>query len=108
MGYLVGSPGLLRPRPAAFATAQPAPSDSGGASARCSGQRLQRQVGALVRDVLDLPCRVAEQLVSQVGQGPRRGDLLADLRDLLVIRVTAGKAVADYANAVPGQPRLGQ
>jgi len=42
----------------------------------CSGQRLQRQVGALVGNALDLPCRVAEQLMRQVGQGPRGRDLL--------------------------------
>ena len=73
----------------------------------CSGQRLQRQVGALVGNALNLPCRVAEQLMRQVGQGPRGRDLLPDLRDLLVIRITAGQAVADHASAVPGQPRLG-
>jgi hypothetical protein len=41
------------------------------------GRRLQRQVGALVRDALDLLRRVAEQLVSKVGQGPRGRDLLS-------------------------------
>jgi hypothetical protein len=60
-----------------------------------------------VRDALDLPGRVAEQLMSKVGQGPRGRDLLPDLRDLLVIGVTAGQAVARQAHAVPGQPRLG-
>jgi len=38
-----------------------------------------------VRDALDLPGRVAEQLMGKVGQGPRGRDLLPDLRDLLVI-----------------------
>jgi hypothetical protein len=64
-------------------------------------------VGALVRDALDLPRRVAEQLVSEVGQGPRGRDLLSDLRDLLVIGVTAGKAVTNHATGLLGQPRLG-
>src|SRR5258708_8962150 len=74
----------------------PAPRNSlppGAPGRGCSpalGQRLQRQAGALVRDALDLPCRVTEQLVSKVGQGPRGRDLLPDLRDLLVIGVTAG------------------
>ncbi len=60
-----------------------------------------------MRDALDLPCRVAEQLVSKVGQSPRGRDLLADLGDLLVTGVTAGNAVANHANAILGQPRLG-
>jgi hypothetical protein len=64
-------------------------------------------VGALVGNALDLPCRVAEQLVSKVGQGPRGRNLLPYLRDLPVIRVTAGRAVADHASVIPGQPRLG-
>ena len=63
--------------------------------------------GTLVRDALDLPGRVAEQLMSKVGQGPRGRDLLPDLGDLPVAGVTAGKAVAGHASAVPGQPRLG-
>jgi hypothetical protein len=69
--------------------------------------RLERKVCALVRDALDLPSRVAEQLMSKVGESPRGRDLLPDLRDVLVIGVTAGKAVADQANAVLGQPCLG-
>src|SRR5260370_6142991 len=91
----------------------PAPRNSlppGAPGRGCSpalGQRLQRQAGALVRDALDLPCRVTEQLVSKVGQGPRGRDLLPDLRDLLVIGVTAGQAVANHANAILGQPRPG-
>jgi hypothetical protein len=85
----------------------PGKTPSGTSVGLCSGQRLQRQVGALVGNALDLPCRGAEQLMSQVGQGPRGRDLLADLRDLRVIRITAGKAVADHVSAVPGQPRLG-
>ncbi len=71
------------------------------------GRHLQMQMRTLVRDLLDLPCRVAEQLVTKVGQGSRGRDLLPDLRDLLVIGVTAGKAVANHAHAVPGQPGLG-
>jgi hypothetical protein len=38
------------------------------------------QPRALVRDLLYLPRRVAEQLVSKVGQGSRSRDLLPDLR----------------------------
>jgi hypothetical protein len=61
----------------------------------------------LVRDALDLRCRVAERLVSQVGQGARGSDLLPDLRDLLVIGVAAGQPVANQANGFPGQSGLG-
>jgi hypothetical protein len=64
-------------------------------------------VRALVRDLLDLPCGLAEQLMGKVGQGPRGRDLLPDLRDFLVIGVTAGKTVANQADALFGQPRLG-
>ncbi len=45
--------------------------------------------------------------MSKVGQGARGSDLLPDLRDLLVIGVTAGKPVANHANAGLGQQRLG-
>src|SRR5262245_50417246 len=45
--------------------------------------------------------------MSKVGQGPRGRDLLPDLDDLLVLRVTTGQAVASHAHAVPGEPRLG-
>src|SRR5260370_12219471 len=88
----------------------PAPRNSlppGAPGRGCSpalGQRLQRQAGALVRDALDLPCRVAEQLVSKVAQGPRGRDLLPDLRDILVIWHTAGECGSHTAADVPGQP----
>ncbi len=85
-------------------TEETRPSGADGAWAPGS---VYGQVGPLMRDALDLPRRVAEQLVSKVGQGPHDRDLPPDLRDLLVIGVTAGKAVASLANAVPGQPRLG-
>ena len=45
--------------------------------------------------------------MSEAGQGPRGRDLLSDLRDLLVIGVTAGKAVAHDGTGLRGQPRLG-
>jgi hypothetical protein len=70
--------------------------------------RLQAKMGAFVRNALDLLGRVAEQLVSKVGQGPRSRYLLPDLGDLLVIGITAGKAVAYQASAAPGQLRLGE
>src|SRR5260370_29530442 len=89
----------------------PAPRNSlppGAPGRGCSpalGQRLQRQAGALVRDALDLPCRVTEQLVSKVGQGPRGRDLLPDLRDLLVIGVTAARPAGHPRQRPPGCPR---
>jgi len=65
-------------------------------------------VSAVVRDVLYLPRRFAEQLVRKVGQGPRGRDLLSDLGDLRVSRIPSGKAVTnDAAAAVLAQPRLG-
>src|SRR5258708_11928972 len=88
----------------------PAPRNSlppGAPGRGCSpalGQRLQRQAGALVRDALDLPCRVTEQLVSKVGQGPRGRDLLPDLRDLLVIGVTAGQGGGNPTHPTPCHP----
>src|SRR5258708_11292778 len=94
--------GLLEPCPAPRNSLPPGAPWRGCSPAL--GQRLQRQAGALVRDALDLPCRVTEQLVSKVGQGPRGRDLLPDLRDLLVIGVTAGQAVANPANGHPGPP----
>lgn len=65
-------------------------------------------MSSLVRDALDLSRRVAEQLVSKVRQGPCGRNILPDLRDLLVIGVTTGKAVPSHASAAPGQLRLGQ
>jgi hypothetical protein len=81
--------------------------DQAAGDGRAAGQRLQRQVCALMGEVLDLGCRVVEQLVSQIGQCARGGDLLSDLRDLLVIGVPTGQAVADQANGPPGQSGLG-
>jgi len=60
-----------------------------------------------VRNVLDLPSRIAEQLVCKVGQGTRCSDLLPDLHDLLVIRVTARVTMADLGHVGRGQPCLG-
>lgn len=65
------------------------------------------KLGAVVRDVLDLPCGIAEQMVGKVGQGTRGRDLLPDLRDLLVLGIAAGHAIAHHASAVPDQARLG-
>lgn len=65
-------------------------------------------MGALVGDVLDLVRRVAEQLVSKIGQGPRGRYLLTDLHDLLVIGVTTGQAMANGADAGPAELRRGQ
>jgi hypothetical protein len=105
-GALVRENPMSAVRPAAFATVSTV-LELRRSPGLCSGQRLQRQVSALVRDALDLPCRVAEQLVSKVGQGPRGRDLLPDLGNFPVIGVTARQAMASHANAVPGQPRLG-
>jgi hypothetical protein len=64
-------------------------------------------VGTFVRHALDLLRRVAEQLVSNVRQGPRCRYFLPDLRDLLVIGVTTGETVASDLNSAPGQLRFG-
>ena len=56
-----------------------------------------------MRDALDLPSRVAEQLVSKVGQGPRGRDLLPDLRDppgRLHTLLTAESVTAHAVNPV--------
>jgi hypothetical protein len=44
--------------------------------------------------------------MSKIGESPRGRDLLPYLGDVLVIGVVAGKAVADHASAVLGQPCL--
>ena len=64
------------------------------------------EVCALVRDPLDLPGRVAEQLMGKVGQGSRGRDILPDLRDLLVVGAAPGQTVANEAHAVLSQAHL--